>query len=107
MSQVYAQQAQAQAASLETSCVGSVHPNPQNTDSDSSEGKSRESYLQQGLEKPPSKIGRKHRVRCVNENGEEGDEDEEEDESDVSDEESGPAGENVPCKFFIKQFYFL
>lgn len=105
MSQVYAQQAQTQAASLEAACATqSVHPNSQNTDSDSSDGKSRKAYLQQGLEKPSSKIGLKHRVRCVNENGEEKEEEEEEEEEDLSDEEAGSG--DLPCKFeyFLQVF---
>lgn len=113
MSQVYAQQAQTQAASLEAACATeSVHPDSQNTDSDSSDGKSREAYLQQGLEKPSSKVGLKHRVKCVNENGEE--KEEEEEEEDLSDEEAGSG--DLPCKFeyflqffcnFLKFFIFL
>lgn len=94
MSQVYAQQAQTQVASLEAACAEvSAHPNSQNTDSDSTEDKSHEAYLQQGLEKPFKKIGRKYRVKCVNENKEE-----DEEENDLTDDE--PGNENIPCKCF-------
>lgn len=104
MSQVYAQQAQAQAASLENSTFAQNFDNncekdaldsahPQSTDS-SEDSESRESYLQKGLEKPSSNIRRKNRIRCVNEKGDVDDEEE----SDVSDEE-GASVEDTPRKF--------
>uniref|UniRef100_A0A915DAB5 GOLD domain-containing protein n=1 Tax=Ditylenchus dipsaci TaxID=166011 RepID=A0A915DAB5_9BILA len=89
MAQVYAQQAQAQAVSLEGGqCQALANPPPpQNgTGSESSEDsemgvKPADAYLQQGLERPPPK----DRVRRVDENGEEEDGDKD---SDVSDEEA-------------------